>query len=217
MSENDQVRNRKKVNPPDQSTILNVCIVPDDRVARTYVEISRSLESPDTLFVLGENKFAHMTAFMARFADSSIESVVARVEQSLDQISRFQCEHTGYLITQGRYLEASYRKSAGLVGLHESLAVSLSPLRLNPGNPFEEGYFSPFTPQQRKNAQETGYDLAHELFRPHVTLTRYREDGVPTFFPSLPRCELSFQARQVCVYKADNDGAVYQLVRPIVI
>ncbi len=198
---------------PDNSTIINVCVIPDERVGAECVLISQSLKSDDTLFVLGGDKFAHMTAYMARFADADIDKVVQGVESALKTASSFRCEHTGYFMTAGRYMEVSYRKSDAFMGLHESLITAVSDLRINPGNPYEEGYFTPYTAEQQQNAAETGYDLARNLYRPHVTLTRYQEGGVPAEFPALPAVNLSFDLDKVCVYKADDNGAVYELIR----
>lgn len=154
-----------------------------------------------------------MTAFMARFSDATINEVISSVEKSLKNAASFKCEHTGYFMTEGRYLEASYRKSSAFMLLHESLIEALAPMRLNPGEPFEEGYFTPYTLEQQNNAKKTGYDLAHNLYRPHVTLTRYQEGGVPSAFPAFPEASLSFNLSKICVYKADDNGAVYELLK----
>jgi 2'-5' RNA ligase len=197
---------------PENSTLINICVIPDERVSKTYVSISQSLKSDQTMFIIGNGKFAHMTVYMARFADEDISKVTASVAEALQQASPFQCVHTGYFMTEGRYLEASYRKSPEFTQLHELLITHTADLRINPGNPFNEGYFTPYTSEQKKNAEETGYDLARSLYRPHVTLTRYTEGGVPHAFPALPEADLSFQLSKVCIYKADDNGVVYELI-----
>ncbi len=195
---------------PQNSTIINICVIPDDSVSASCEAISRSVESDGTMFVLGGDKFAHMTAFMARFADDDIEKVVQATEQALKSVAPFNCEHTGYFMTEGRYLEVSYRKSEQFMQLHGALINGVAELRINPGEPYEEGYFTPYTNAQQKNAKETGYDLARDLYRPHITLTRYKEGQVPSSFPAFPEVNLSFKLAKVCVYKADDNGAVYE-------
>ena len=75
--------------PPKDSTIINVCIIPTDDVGTKCVEISQSLKSDDTMFVLdGISKFAHMTIFMARFADSEIINVLNSTETILKKLYR---------------------------------------------------------------------------------------------------------------------------------
>jgi 2'-5' RNA ligase len=198
---------------PLSSTLINVCIIPSDEVGENCVSISRSLESDSTMFVLGNGKFAHITAFMARFANDHIPEVIETVERLLKLTSEFRCQHSGYFMTEGRYLEVSYRRTTELMSLHEQLVQQLAPLRINPGNPYEEGYFTPYTAEQRRNAEETGYDLARSLYRPHATLTRYKEGMIPEEFPAFAKSALSFNVSRVCVYEADDNGAVFKLLK----
>lgn len=199
------------MNKPENSTIINVCIIPPEKVGMQCVNMSQSFKSPDTLFVLdGKDAFAHMTVYMARVADNKISDVIIAVANALEGIERFACDHAGYFMTEGRYLEASYRRSAPFMALQEALIAKVSPHRLNPGNPFEEAYFTPYTPIQQQNAKETGYDLAGSLYRPHVTLTRYHEGRVPEEFTAFPPAKLSFVLAKMCVYKANDNGAVYE-------
>lgn len=201
-------------NIPLKSTIINVCVIPSAEVGKQCVQLSQSLKSGGTLFTLdGRSRFAHMTVFMARFADGKISNVLQATEQALSGISAFLCEHTGYFMTAGRYLEASYRKSPEFMALHELFINTLSCYRFNPGNPVEEDYFAPYTEEQKQNVRETGYDLAHNLYRPHITLTRYKEGCLPETFPGFAPAQLSFVLNRIGIYKADNNGAIYEAIR----
>lgn len=196
---------------PNNSTLINVCVIPPKGVASQCVRLAQKLKADSTMSALdGKEKFAHMTLYMARFPDEAIEKVISSVEQALKGATRFACDHTGYFLTQGRYIEVSYQKTSQFLALQELLIDKVAPLRLNPGNPFEEAYFTPYTEEQRKNAQETGYDLARNLYRPHVTLARYKDDHVSEKFPGFATSKLSFVLAKVCVYKADDNGAVYE-------
>lgn len=199
---------------PKNSVIINVCVIPSDEVGKQCIEISQSLKSEGTIFMLdGKNKFAHMTVYMARFSNNQVSNVLKSVERALKGANSFACEHTGYFMTTGKYLEVSYRKSKSFMDLHELLINSLKNYRINPGNPFKEDYFTPYTEEQQKNAKETGYDLAYNLYRPHITLTRYQEGHALEFFPAFPSVKLSFRLNKICVYKADDNGAVYEQLK----
>ena len=114
------------MNKPEYSTLLNVCVFPDERVSTECVNISQSFKSEDTMFVLGNGLFPHMTVYMARFADDDIDKVADATEEALKQAAVFRCTHTGYFMTEGRYLEASYRKSAEFLNLtNYSLLIML--------------------------------------------------------------------------------------------
>jgi 2'-5' RNA ligase len=196
---------------PANSTIINVCVIPSAEVGVECVGLSQALKVTNPLFVLdGASEFAHMTVFMARFADDNIPEVIKRVQAIMKEVAPFECEHVGYFLTSGRYLEISYRKSEYFMWLHESLISGLAPLRINPEDPYEEGYFTPYAPEQQQNAKETGYDLARGLYRPHITLTRWAEGKVPEIFPGFAPAKLSFRLSTVCVFKADDNGAVYE-------
>ena len=200
------------IQSPDNTCIINVCLIPPVSVGRQCVAISQSLGSAKTLFTLGGNKFAHMTAFMARFPESAISAVIAATGDVIEKSKTFRCQHSGYFMTEGRYLEVSFRCSLEFLQLHESLIEALKDLRASPGKPYVEGYFAPYTAEQQQNAESTGYDLAHRLYRPHITLARYAEGGVPESFPLLPEANLSFDVATLCVYRADDNGAVYELL-----
>lgn len=198
-------------NLPKGSVIINVCVIPPKRIGNECVAISKSLASSKTLFSLdGETKFAHMTVFMARFAESKVPEVISVVEKAVRNIESFPCDHVGYFMTQGRYLEVSYHKSAQFLGLQEAIIRRVALFRLNPGDPYQESYFAPYTVEQQKNAKKTGYDLARKLYRPHITLTRYKEGSVPEEFPAFPQASLSFALTRIWVCRADDNGAVYE-------
>lgn len=201
------------IQKPGNSTIINVCVIPSQEVGERCIALSQSLESEHTLFTLGGDKFAHMTVYMARFADEAIQQVVEGVEEALKMAKPFVCEHAGYYKTPGNYLEVSYAKTIPFLQLHEAIINKVAQYRINPGKPYKEDYFTPYTTEQQANAKETGYDLAHELYRPHVTLTRYRPNSFPDVFPGFPPLSLSFMLDRVCVYKADDNGVVYKRIQ----
>lgn len=194
----------------DREILVNFCILPPESVAKQYESLSKSLESPYTLFVLGNGKFAHITIYMARFPAKTIDQLISKAASSLKNQKPFICRHTGYLLTDGNYLEASYRKSDEMLELHENLIATLRDLRLKPGKPRIESYFGPYTPEQQQNAQDTGYDLAYGLYRPHVTLTRYANNKALAAFPELPTAKLSFECQTIGMYEADENGAVFR-------
>jgi hypothetical protein len=77
------------MNKPENSTIINVCVIPEERAGTECVNISQSLKSDDTMFVLdGNNFFAHMTVYMARFPDDKIDEVVSGVQTALQSVSK---------------------------------------------------------------------------------------------------------------------------------
>lgn len=193
------------------SSLLNICILPSVDTARTCVELSQSLGTEKTQFVLdGRSRFPHMTSYMARFPESEIQNVIYAVEKIVTETNGFVCEHAGFFITSGGYLEISYIKTAELLALQSAVIGAIRKYRSNPGKEIEESYYSSNAEEKRKNVRDTGYDLVGTLYRPHISLTRYQEGKIPEAIPTFPVANLTFKSKRIGIYRADDNGAVYE-------
>ena len=188
------------------TTLLNVAILPPASTAVEVERLSATLQTCGGLFqVDGRQRFAHLTLYMARFANSAIDSVVAEAAKFAKGHSACTLDHTGYHLTPGNYYEVSYARGEGLMKLHQTASDSLLPLRYSPGRPRVEDFFAPYSSRQREQAERSGYDLAGDLYRPHITITRFAES--PTRALPSPRIDLSFPAAAIGLFRADNLGA----------
>jgi hypothetical protein len=191
--------------PP--TTLLNVAILPPDPASAEAASLSDQLHRRGGLFRIdGLRRFAHLTVYMARFATSDVGPVLEKTATLLAAQRPFPVRHTGYHLTAGDYYEVSYERSAALMSLHETVVDGLRGLRFSPGAPVVEEYFGPYSPEQRRNAETTGYDLAHDLYRPHVTITRFA--GRPEIALPTAATDLSFPATTIGLFTADPLGAV---------
>jgi hypothetical protein len=199
---------------PSQTELLNVCIIPPTAVTEQCVLLSKELSSTDTLFTVdGIAKFPHMTLYMARFPNGSRKLVVDAVEDSLQGRFSFACTQSGFHVTEGGYGEVSYTRTNELLDVHENIISVVKEFRYSPENPYVESYFGSYSAAQKINACSTGYDLAHDLYRPHTSLTRYTAGKIPDekeFLAEHTKNELSFTAHTICVYVADENGAAYE-------
>lgn len=61
--------------------------------------------------------------------------------------------------------------------------------------------------------RETGYDLFGQLFRPHITLSRYEDAALIPPLDNLHLGEpLNFDCTEMALYIADENGAVFEEV-----
>lgn len=190
--------------------LLNVCILPTAPVAKQCTEISQTFNLGNVRFTLGDGLFPHSTVYMAQFEESRISEVVAALKTVVSKLQPVTLTHSGYYLTEGSYVEVSYQRTPDLLEFHGSIIEALKGFRANPGSPKVESYYGPYNQQQQKNAEETGYDLAYDLYRPHITLTRYKEGIAPTTFPAFAEAQLSFVVPKIALYKADENGAIYE-------
>ena len=193
------------------TTLLNVALLPTESTSTQIERLSAESEPLGGLFQLdGRQRFAHLTLYMARFADANIESVLARTADAVKSLPPMMVRHTGYFVTPGNYYEASFAKSDGVMAVHDLLIDTLLPLRFSPGDPVVEKYFGPYSAGQRAQAEETGYDLARDLYRPHITITRFAQ--APVVALPVAAVDLSFTATRIGLFKADPLGAVTEPV-----
>lgn len=194
-----------------ESVLLNVSALPPVRVAESIARTSAELGGRGGLFTVdGVRHRPHLTLFMARFPAAAAESVRDSVAALATKAEGVRAEHTGFHLTPGHYYEASYRRTDALMALHFSVMRELAPLRFSPGAPVVEDYFAPYTDAQRASATEWGYDLAGDLYRPHVTITRFA--AIPTGpLPEL-REDLSFEVTTLALSTADDHGATDHLI-----
>lgn len=194
----------------DNSVLLNVCMLPTQSVKQQCIAISQSINEELVRFKLGAELFPHATLYMARFPEESVIEVAQAVQSAAGGFSPTFLKHSGYYLTEGNYLEVSYQRTPELLALHSAVIDSLKQFRVSPGQPLIESYYGPYNKAQQRNVEETGYDLAYDLYRPHITLTRYKENCVPDEFSALPAAKLSFTLPKIALYKADENGAVYE-------
>lgn len=195
------------------TVLLNIALIPSDEISAEVQILSRELSSQGALFeVDGQSRFAHLTVYMARFDSDRVDEVRRRLLDCIPDLPAMSMRHTGYFFTEGRYYEVSYDRSAELVNLHEKVIDQIQLVRHSPGHPVIEGYFGSYREKQQVNAQETGYDLARDLYRPHITITRFETIPDPAEL-SRARKDLSFTAHRVGLFVADDQGAAKRLVQ----
>lgn len=190
--------------------LLNICILPTEDAAKQCIKLSQAFDDSRVRFKLGSGLFPHATIFMARFPESAIADVEAAFRQLANQLTPVHLKHSGYYLTDGDYVEVSYQRTSELLDFQDTIIEALKDYRATPGEPERESYYGPYNDAQRKNVEVTGYDLAYDLYRPHITLTRYKENMVPEEFPPFPATKLSFTLPKIALYKADENGAIYE-------
>jgi hypothetical protein len=198
-----------------ESLLLNVAIIPPDHVIDEAIELSKKTYALGGLFELNRTtRFPHVTIFMARFSRSKIDAVREILATMLPTLEEEALSHCGYHMSANKYYEISYAKTPELERTQEMIARELRELRYAPGNPVIEDYFGEYSGDTKESAEEWGYDLFANLYRPHLTLTRFPAEAQIDLQGSLPTSpkNLSFSLSNVGLFRADDLGAARELV-----
>jgi hypothetical protein len=195
--------------------LLNVAIIPPDKIAATVSELSKEAQALGGAFQIDNaTRFAHLTLYMSRFRPCDMDSVKAAFLGLKTSLRQNIVEHTGYFVTSGNYYEVSYARTSALLSAHEIVTESIATFRFNPGSPVREAYFGRYSQEQAMNARLWGYDLAGDMYRPHVTLTHFPQRPKADSLP-VAQADLSFTASRIGLFQADEMGAARELILAI--
>jgi len=201
--------------PSSETLLLNVAIIPSAQVTTAAIELSRAASMLGGLFELDERSHRpHLTIYMARFARSQVDTIHSILTSFIPSTETQLLRHAGYHLTPLGYYEISYERTPQLIALHQNMTRELYGLRFSPGNPVVEDYFGEYTGATKFNAERWGYDLVGELYRPHITLTRFAagmRTGQSTSLPRWP-IDLSFPFEAVGLFRADRMGSVGEVI-----
>jgi 2'-5' RNA ligase len=195
----------------ESSLLVNVAIIPPTTVGSAVCNFSGEIRPRGGEFVVdGLMRHPHLTLFLARVAKETPEEISDRLSQLLSSFRPFRAKHTGFFLTDDRFYEASYRRDESIFTLHKSVLGLIAPYRYSHDFPRREEFFGKYSQEQKKNVLKFGYDLAGDLFRPHITITRLKKGSVE---PSLASdADLSFKVSQIGLFVADDFGAARSLV-----
>jgi hypothetical protein len=162
-----------------QSLPYAVVLLSSAQIDTKVIAISKQLAAEGSRFVLNESHFyPHMTLYMAQLSKGQLEKASDELQKIALQFSPLHLNTTKYAQDNEGMIEVQYERIPEVVALQQSVLVSINPLRdgLRKKNPL--GYL--LTEQRAKaqgeelsNLDQYGYDEVGNLFRPHITFTRF--------------------------------------------
>jgi 2'-5' RNA ligase len=168
-----------------QSSIpCDIVALPSDELAAKAILASKKLESLGSLFSLEIGKyFPHSSMYMLQLSTDTIEQVKQLLADIAHETKPLQLEASGYYQKEG-FIDAGYTVSDELRNLQEKVLSVINPLR-DGMREKDKARMVEATGLPLKNYQDYGYKYVGELFRPHITLTRFSEEQ-PTAEQLLP-------------------------------
>ena len=160
----------------NDSIPCDVVILPNPLLAEFAIAASQKLQQFDSFFTLLDGEyFPHASLYMLQLKTVDLPKVdeilskIARVTTPL-QLKAYRYDHT-----MG-FIDAEYEKTPELIGLQQDVIKALNPIR--------DGMRKKDVERMREaeglaleNFQNFGYKPVGELFRPHMSLSRLKEDN----------------------------------------
>jgi hypothetical protein len=179
----------------------NIVLLPESELATKAIRTSGELTPMNTDFTLGLDTYVpHVSLYMLRLKTEDLPKVEERLAGIAAHTPALRLEADHYSQAEG-YIGANYTRTADIDTLQKTVVEAINPLR-DGLRPNAAARLPQATGPVRRNLEQFGYRSVGELFRPHLTFTRFTnrlpiplEDmGAPTAFsgryPKLALCEM---------------------------
>lgn len=172
----------------------NVVILPSEPLAAKAMSVSTELSKQGALFTLETGKFyPHASVYMLKLKIEDLEAVKAQLAKIASDTPALNLKATKYNQSRG-YLDVEYQKPEQLDTLQQHVVAALNPLRSGMRDN-DIARLPDATGLALENFQNYGWNSIGELYRPHLTLTRFTdEQTVPANLPELSELSGTFMA-----------------------
>jgi hypothetical protein len=153
----------------------DIALLPAIDLAQKALVVSRQLaERHDTLYTLQETTcFPHVSLYMTQFKLSDMGKIRELLGTIAAKVPPCSVSVTGYVQKRG-YLDAEYNRTSELAHVQMAVVEALNPLRDGLSAP-DQARLTEATGKILENIEKYGYRGVGELFRPHLSLTRFAD------------------------------------------
>jgi hypothetical protein len=192
------------------SAPYDIVLLPEPSLAAKAIRTSQELQPMGTEFVLGtEQCLPHLSLYMTQLKTEDLPEVSKRLARIAQQTKQLQLAADEYVQEEG-YIDASYARVPEIEQLQQAVLDAINPIR-DGMRTKDEARLKAATGPTRANLEQYGYRGVGELFRPHLSFTRFTnrlpiplEDmGAPSAFSgtfvALALCEMGDNG--TCLHK----------------
>ena len=163
--------------PQPQTVPCDVVLLPGQDQTERAVRASQTLASQGSLFTLDNQHFyAHASLYMFQMSIASQGACVAVLETLARQTPVQRLRQDGYFYQDAGhgkgYVDVTFVRNADVDALQGRTIAAFNRLRAGMREK-DKQKMTEATGLRLKNLQEYGYPAVGELFRPHVTLTKF--------------------------------------------
>jgi len=194
------------------SEMLNAVILPDETVNKEAIKLSQKfIKKFDTYFVLDGNRFyPHITLYQTGFPHKNYGIVVEAIRQIASEAKSFEVAMNGFSLSATTFISWNCVITKELRTLHEKIIVALNPLR-GPPPSFYKGLG--FTELQIKSIENYGYPAAINLYSPHITITRIKDENqAESVKRELRQHKMSFEIDAIYLGRLGDHGTVTEIL-----
>lgn len=166
-----------------QTIPCDIVLLPAPGQAELAATASEQLAPQGSLFTLNNRDFyAHASLYMFQMNIDNQEECIAALRQLAEQTAIQQLEQDGYFYQDSGhgkgYVDVAFKRNEDADQLQEQVIAAFNNLRAGMREK-DKIKMLDATGLKLENLQKYGYPAVGELFRPHVTLTKFPAEIAP--------------------------------------
>ncbi len=154
----------------------------------------------------------HLTLLHIALEESVLPQVALMLESIAENFEPFLLRQDTYRLVDKRWLDMSYEIDEPLIKLHQAILAIIAPLRVRTKEGEQTEEWSDLSPERQENLELYGSSEVARLYRPHLTLTRFKEPREESLLECLPTPEFSFIADSLDIYELGEHGTCKNIV-----
>ncbi|WP_431899918.1 DUF1045 domain-containing protein [Nonomuraea sp. bgisy101] len=189
--------------------VYDVVLLPASEVNARSIHLSQQLaDLYGTEFVLRDKGvYPHLSLYMANFTASQRDEAINRLHAISVRTPEFVLEASHFAGNEHGMFELFYDKTDAITRLQEDVVAAMNPLRTGPRQRDPVGraladLLLTASSVARANLDRYGYDEVGELFRPHITVTRFQHRDQrpgPALLPPAKVFTAAYRTLALCV------------------
>jgi hypothetical protein len=185
-----------------------VAILPSDLLASKAIYTSEQLSTQGALFTLGVGtSYPHLSVYMLKIKIKDIEVVKSILAQISGTVTEINLSAVDYHQSRG-YVDVEYQKIGLLSNLQKRVIDAINPLR-DGMREHDIARLPDATGLMLENYQKYGWNSVGELYRPHLTLTRFsNQEDEPAKLPAF--AEFSGPYNRLGLFEMGENGTCAQ-------
>jgi hypothetical protein len=166
-----------------QSIACDIVLLPSQEQAQLASQASQLLSPQGSLFALdNQNFYAHASLYMFQMNSSDQATCVAALQELASQTTVQHLLQDGYFYQNSGfgkgYVDIAFSRNKEVDGLQTSVINTFNKLRAGMREK-DKAKMVDATGLKLENLQRYGYPAVGELFRPHITLTKFPVETEP--------------------------------------
>jgi hypothetical protein len=186
----------------------NIVLLPSEDLAEIAIAMSHSLEG-DKLYELGKSTMVpHLSLYMTQLKTADFDRVANILSDIANRTNVFNLHASNYGAAEG-YFEVGYERTDALDALQLEVVEAVNPIR-DGMRTKDKVRMESASGIAREHFERYGYPNIGELFRPHISFTRFTHDYHPEVTQDYVTFSGSFTKLALC--EMGDNGTCVRLI-----